>query len=204
MQITQEQFAQLSSVIDSKIQVSWVNAINSICPKYGIDTKERLEMFIAQCSHESNGFTAVIENLNYSTNALQTVFKKYFNSKQAAVYARQPEKIANIVYTNRMGNGPTESGDGWKYRGRGVLQITGKNNYTKFAATMKMSIDDVIKYLETPAGAIESACWFFKTNNLMHACDAKDVIEATKIINGGTIGSEDRIARYKKAEHLFA
>ena len=204
MQITQQQFTELSSVKDVEEQKAWVSAINTICPKYGIDTKERLEMFMAQCAHESNGFTALIENLNYNTNALQTLFKKYFNSKQAAVYARQPEKIANIIYANRMGNGDTASGDGWKYRGRGVLQITGKNNYTKFATALMISIDDAIKYLETKNGAIEGACWFFQTNNLLHACDAKDVLEATKIINGGQIGQDDRVARYKKAEHLFA
>lgn len=204
MQITKEQFAQLSSVTNSSEQDAWVGAINMICPKYGINTKERMEMFMAQCAHESNGFTALIENLNYNTNALQTIFRKYFNSKQAAIYARQPEKIANIIYANRMGNGPTESGDGWKYRGRGVLQITGKANYMKFAASLMISLDETIKYLETKNGAIEGACWFFQTNNLMHACDAKDVLEATKIINGGTIGQDDRLARYTKAQHLFA
>ena len=204
MKITQDQFAQMSSVKDPTQQVQWVESINNICPKYGIDTPARMEMFMAQCAHESDGFTALVENLNYNTNALQTIFKKYFNSKQAAVYARQPEKIANIVYANRMGNGPTESGDGWKFRGRGVLQITGKNNYSKFATHLMLSLDDTVAYLGTKDGAIEGACWFFKVNNLLHACDAKDVLAATKIINGGTIGKDDRVARYKKAEHLFA
>ena len=122
-----------------------------------------------------------------------TIFKKYFpNEELANQYAKQPAKIANRVYANRMGNGPEESGDGYKFCGRGLIQLTGKQNYTKFAADLGISIDETVAYLETPNGAVSSAGWFWDNNNLNQYCDKNDFVTLTKRINGGTIGLEDR------------
>lgn len=201
--ITREQFAKLSSITDIKEQEAWVNAINMICPKYGIDNVPRIAMFMAQCGHESGGFKFMIENLNYSTDGLLKTFPKYFNLKSAAAYARMPEKIASRVYASRMGNGDEASKDGWKFRGRGILQITGKDNYTKLATSLMINLDDCIKYLETIPGAVESACWFFQVNNLLQICDKKDIITVTKKINGGTNGMSDREIRYANATKIL-
>ena len=166
--------------------------------------KKRAAAFIAQTAHESGGFTAVKENLNYSAKGLMTTFKKYFNDEAIAnQYAKKPEKIANRVYGNRMGNGPEESGDGYKFCGRGLIQLTGKQNYTKFAADLGISIDETVAYLETPEGAVSSAGWFWDNNNLNKYCDADDFVTLTKRINGGTIGLEDRLKHYKEALHLL-
>ena len=135
----------------------YFEAFNQACLDYEINTPERMAAFIAQVAHESGQLTAVKENLNYSADGLMRIFKKYFTPALAAQYARKPEKIASRVYANRMGNGPEESGDGWKYRGRGLIQLTGKDNYTKFAADMEMTLDEAVEYLETPEGAMESA-----------------------------------------------
>ena len=166
-------------------------------PNYGIDTPLRKAHFLAQVAHESGGFKFVVENLNYSASVLYNVFRKYFpNLDIANEYTRQQEKIANKVYANRMGNGNEESGDGWKYRGRGALQLTGKNNYTAFA-----------KYLDRPEildnpdlvateYAFESAMFFFDRNNLWSICDkgidSNTMTKLTRRINGGTNGLEHR------------
>jgi len=161
--------------------------------KYEINTKERVAGFLAQCGHESLDFTVLKENLNYGAKGLRGTFGKYFpDDATAAKYERKPEMIANRVYASRMGNGNEASGDGYKYRGRGAIQLTGCSNYTAFAKDIGKTIDETIIYLETLEGAIESACWFWKKNGLNEIADKKDITLMTKRINGGTIGLEDR------------
>ena len=182
-----------------------MKALTKMLPKYEIDTPERVAMFLAQCGHESAGFAVRTENLNYSAKALDAVFGKYFKrgGRDANEYARKPEKIANVVYANRMDNGDTASGDGWRFRGRGYIQLTGRYNYTKFAASIDKSLEDTIKYLDTVEGALESACWFWSTNGLNKLADAQDIKASTKRINGGYIGLEDREKHYKHALHVL-
>jgi putative chitinase len=173
--------------------------------KYEINTVNRAAGFLAQCGHESNGFTVLKENLNYSAEGLNKIFHKYFPTvADATPYARQPQKIANKVYANRMGNGDEASGDGFKFCGRGAIQLTGHDNYASFAASVDMTIDECVADLETLDGAIESACWFWKKNGLNAVCDADDIVKMTKKINGGTIGLDDRKAHYEKAKGLLA
>lgn len=162
-----------------------------------LDTKERTAAFLAQLAHESGGFNLIAENLNYSVDGLLRVFPKYFPNRQIAEqYARKPEKIANRVYANRMKNGDEASGDGWKFRGRGLIQITGRDNYTRFAQSLERDLDDAVAYIETPTGATVSAGWFWDTNKLNSYCDKNDFVGLTKRINGGTIGLSDRIEHY--------
>ena len=164
----------------------------------------RAAAFVAQTAHESGGFNFVKENLNYGAKGLATTFKKYFPTEtDAKPYERQPEKIANRVYANRMGNGNEASGDGYRFCGRGLIQLTGRNNYTKFAADLGISVEDTVAYLETPAGAVSSAGWFWDQNNLNQYCDSNDFVTLTKRINGGTIGLEDRQHHYQLALKLL-
>lgn len=176
----------------------WVEAMNTILPKYDIVTPKRLAAFLAQTAHESAGFTAVRENLNYSAQALMKTWPSRFNATTAAAYARQPEKIANKVYANRMGNGDEASGDGWRYRGRGLIQTTGKANYVKLAQYIKKSLEETIEYCETVEGAVESACFYWASNNLNAIADTGDMAALTRRINGGVIGLADRLDKYKK------
>lgn len=179
----------------------WYSAMSLLFPKYEINTPARIAGFVAQCGHESQNFKTLEENLNYSAEGLNRIFPKYFvkAGRDAQAYHRQPEKIANIVYANRMGNGDTASGEGWKFRGRGVIQLTGKDNYSRFAKHIGKSIDDTIAYLKTKQGALESACWFWDTNGLNEIADSGDFVAMTKRINGGTIGLEDRQKHYTHA-----
>jgi putative chitinase len=164
----------------------------------------RAAAFVAQTAHESGGFNFVKENLSYGAKGLATTFKKYFPTEaDAKPYERQPEKIANRVYANRMGNGNEASGDGYRFCGRGLIQLTGRNNYTKFAQDLGISIEDTVAYLETPAGAVSSAGWFWDNNNLNQYCDSNDFVTLTKRINGGTIGLEDRQHHYQLALQLL-
>ena len=168
-------------------------ALSKVLPKYDINTPERVAAFMAQCGHESVDFSVLRENLNYSAKGLHGTWPKRFPSEAAAQpYERNPEKIANKVYSDRMGNGPEASGDGWKYRGRGAIQLTGKDNYSRFAKDIGKSVDEAVTYVETLAGAIESACWFWKNNNLNVQADARDMKAATKKINGGDLGLKER------------
>jgi len=160
-------------------------------------SKIRSAHFFGQCSHESAGLTKFSENLNYSESGLLKTFGKYFNAATAKKYARNPEMIANRVYANRMGNGDEKSGDGWKYRGRGAIQLTGKNNYTAFAKYLKRP--DILKNPDIVATelAFESAKFFFDSNGLWTICDRgvnrSAIIDLTKRINGGIHGLDDRI-----------
>jgi putative chitinase len=168
------------------------------------DNMHRAAGFLAQIAHESGGFNFVKENLNYSAKGLMGTFKKYFPTEALAKeYERKPEKIANKVYANRMANGDEASGDGYRFCGRGLIQLTGRANYTKFAADLGISIEETVAYLETPAGAVSSAGWFWDNNNLNSLCDKDDFVALTKRINGGTIGLEDRKHHYHIALDLL-
>jgi len=159
--------------------------------------KNRVAAFLAQVSFESDYFTSVEENLNYSALGLTKTFKKYFPTlAKATPYAKNPAKIANKVYANRMGNGKPASGDGWTYRGRGLIQITGKDNYEKFAASLNKSLPDTIVFMQTPQGATECSGWFWSANKLNTYVDANDFGALTKHINGGDNGSADREKQY--------
>lgn len=182
----------------------WYDAICEILPVYEINTPERVAAWLAQCAHESGNFRFLKENLNYRAESLLKTFSKYFKTlEEAKQYERQPEKIANRVYANRMGNGDESTGDGFRYLGRGLIQLTGKNNYTFFAASIDTPLEQIPEYLQTFEGAVQSACWFWEQNNLNQWADKKDILTLTKRINGGTIGLEDRKKHYEHALHMF-
>ena len=197
---TEDKFAQLISNNTSE----WYQALVNNLPLYDINTPERVAAFIAQCAHESGGFRRLKENLNYKWESLRRVFPKYFPTDDVAQeYAHKPEQIANRIYGSRMGNGDESSGDGFRYCGRGLIQLTGKNNYTKFAESIGMAVEEVPTLLETYDGAVKSACWFWSSNNLNQWADAGDILTMTKRINGGTIGLEDRIKHYNHAMEVL-
>jgi putative chitinase len=188
---------------------AWHEALVAVMPKYGINTARRAAHFISQCAHESNNFRSLSENLNYSEKALNAVFGRYFGAapkRNAAEYARNPEKIANYVYMDefrkyKMGN--VNEGDGWLFRGRGLKQLTGRENYTRFGNSINISAEEAAIYVATPKGAVESACWFWDANKLNTIADTDDVVKMTKKINGGNIGLADRQQRYAKAMQVF-
>jgi len=193
--LTQDQLAQI--LPGNPYIEHWYHALSEALPDYDITSPQRIACFLAQCAHESGGFTAIQENLNYKAESLCRVWPRYFNAGNADDYAHQPEKIANRAYAGRMGNGPEESGDGWKFCGRGLIQLTGRQNYQAFADSLQMSIDDVPEYLATFEGAVQSACFFWESNNLNQWADKSDMTTLTKKINGGTLGLEDRMNRYQ-------
>ncbi len=171
----------------------YIPFITTVLPKFGIDTPLRKAHFLAQLAHESGALQFTQENLNYSVQGLRSVFGKYFPTIELAnAYARKPEKIANRVYAGRMGNGNEASGDGWKFRGRGLIQLTGKDNYQKFSQENGIDCIKNPDLLLQPEWALTSACWFWKKNNLNKFADADDIIMVTKRINGGTHGLPDR------------
>jgi putative chitinase len=196
---------QLKEMIPKNPYVDqWFEAISEILPEYEITTPQRVAAFLAQCAHESGGFVFLKENLNYKAASLRRVFPKYFpDDTIAAQYAGKGEMIANRVYANRMGNGDEASGDGFRYCGRGLIQLTGKNNYTFFAGSLDIPVEEASEYLQTFEGAVQSACFFWEQNKLNQWADAGDILTLTKRINGGTIGLEDRIKHYEHALHIF-
>ena len=203
MKLTATQVKQACS--NNKQPEKLADELNMIIDRYNINTVNRISGFLAQCGHESLDFTVLKENLNYGAKGLMSTFKKYFPDEATALkYERKPEMIANKVYADRMGNGDERSGDGYKFRGRGAIQLTGKNNYTKFAASIGKPLDETIIHLETFAGALESACWFWNTNGLNETCDKDDIILMTRKINGGTIGLEDRKKHYEANKKIFS
>jgi putative chitinase len=175
--LTAEQFSELFPRCADPD--GWVEAMNEVFPEYGIDTPQRIAAFIAQCGHESGGWRVFSENLNYSAKALNAVFGKYFAraGRDAEEYHRQPEKIANVVYANRMDNGDTDSGDGWRFRGRGPIQLTGRANYTKFSewADLPEVLDRPDIVAEDKEVALKSALFYWDTNNLTRYSDAGDI-----------------------------
>jgi putative chitinase len=184
-----------------------IDMIPDTAAKFGINTPLRLAHFLAQCGHESGGFRVTQENLNYSAKGLNGIFRKYFPTEAAAAaYARQPQKIANKVYGNRMGNGPESSGEGFKFRGRGYIQLTGKENYTAFGKAIGVDIPNNPD-LVASTYALLSAAWFFTKNGLHRMADegASDLVvtKITKRVNGGTIGLPDRIKHFKEYYHLL-
>jgi putative chitinase len=205
MELKKEQLKQLlpkNPYIDN-----WYGALSQLLPDYEINTPQRIAAFIAQCAHESGEFTTLKENLNYRAPTLRKIFPKYFPTDEIANhYASLPNKqeaIANKVYANRMGNGDEASGDGFRYCGRGLIQLTGKDNYTWFAASIGITPDEASEYLQTFEGAAQSACWFWESNNLNQWADKGDILTLTKRINGGTIGLDDRIKHYNHALHVL-
>jgi putative chitinase len=185
---------------------SVIAQIPATAAKFGITTNLRLAHFLSQCGHESGGFKAVSENLNYSADGLVKIFGKYFNATTAVGYARNPEKIASKVYASRMGNGNEASKEGFKFRGRGYIQLTGKENYTKFG---KFIGEDIASNPDLVATKypLASAAFFFNSNGLWAICDkgADDatVTAVTKRVNGGTIGLADRIKHFKEYYNLL-
>jgi len=205
MELTKQQLKQLlpkNPYIDH-----WYSALAQLLPDYEINTPQRIAAFIAQCAHESGGFTALQENLNYKPATLRKLFGKYFPTDElAAEYCAKPNKqeaIASRIYANRMGNGDEASKEGYKYRGRGLIQLTGKSNYIAFADSLEISPEEASDYLSTFEGAAQSACWFWEANNLNQWADKGDIVTLTKRINGGTIGLEDRIKHYEHALHVL-
>lgn len=180
----------------------WFSILSDLFPKYGITTPERIAAFMSQAAHESSDFTRLEENLKYSTKRLREVFPRYFPTEADAKKAGgNPELIANIVYndanrTSKLGN--TQVGDGWKFRGGGIFQLTGRYNYAAFGKSVGKTADEAATYVRTKKGAAESACWFWSTNGLNAAADSGSVEKVTKIINGGTNGLADRKSRYAK------
>jgi putative chitinase len=197
---------QLQQIIPKNKYVSyWYDALRQLLPQYEINTSLRIAAFLAQCAHESGGFVFIKENLNYRWQSLRKVFPKYFPTDALAQqYEKQPEKIANRVYANRMGNGPEESGDGYKFCGRGLIQVTGRENYSWFAASLQITPEEASEYMETFEGAAQSACWFWESNNLNQWADKRDILTLTKRINGGTIGLEDRKKHYEHCLHILS
>jgi putative chitinase len=205
MELTKDQLRKLlprNPYIDQ-----WHSALSQLLPEYNINTPQRIAAFVAQCAHESGNFMVLRENLNYRAVTLRKIFPKYFpTDAMANEYASKPNKqeaIANLVYANRMGNGGPETGDGWRYAGKGLIQLTGKSNYTWFAASLQISVEDASEYLLTFEGAAQSACWFWETNKLNQWADKGDILTLTKRINGGTIGIQDRIKHYEHALHVL-
>jgi len=202
--ITIEQFSAM--IPTNKDPQPWFDAAVEKFDEYNINTPNRIAGFMAQCAHESADFTRLTENLNYSEKALNSVFGRYFGKgkRNAKEYARNQEKIANYVYqdefrSKRGALGNTEPGDGWLFRGRGIKQLTGRNNYAAFGKSVGMSAEEAAEYVATPKGAIESACWFWATNKLDKYADDGDNVGLTKKINGGTIGLDDRNRRWESA-----
>ena len=176
-----------------------ITQIPETAAKFGIDTPLKLAHFLAQCGHESGGFKLTQENLNYSAQGLKNIFPKYFPGNLSESYARNPQKIASKVYGGRMGNGPESTGEGFKFRGRGYIQLTGKDNYTAFGKAIN---EDVISNpdLVSTKYPLLSAAWFFSKNCLKRCVDATDatVTSVTKCVNGGTIGLPDRLKHFKE------
>lgn len=184
----------------NKEVIAWHTELTQQFPQYMIVTYSRIASFLAQTIHESAGYNRLSENLNYSVEGLLKTFPKYFNLSLAKQYARQPERIANRVYANRMGNGPEESGDGWKYRGRGLIQLTGKDNYRNFYThtlnTLNFEDWNPSEVATQKELTVQSALWFWKKAQLNDFADKNDIKGMTKRINGGYNGLEERI-------HLF-
>ncbi len=187
-----------------KIDVQWVEPLEEVFHRYEINTPERQAAFIGQCAHESMNFTRLEENMNYSAEALMKTWPSRFPTMEVAQkYARNPEKIANKVYGGRMGNGTEETGDGWLYHGRGLIQLTGKDNYTLAGDALNMDFIHSPDYVLVPKYAALTAGWYWNKRQLNKEADAKDYTGMTKKINGGTIGLDDRIAHIKHAQEVL-
>lgn len=197
-----EQLAHALNMTPAKAE-EWIDAINTTFETFGIDTPEQQASFLGQCGHESAGFTALVENLNYKAESLCKVWPKRFPSLEVAQpYHRNPEAIANKVYSSRMGNGDEESGDGFNFRGRGLIQLTGRDNYKACGLDLGVDLESDPDLVSTPMYAALSAGWFWHKNKLNNI--AEDIVAVTKKINGGTHGLDDRVARTARALETFA
>jgi len=197
----------LTGVFNTDVEklAQFVEPLNRHMKLCEINTPLRQAAFLAQTGHESAGFSRIVENLNYSQAGLMRVFKKHFPTVESTEgYVRNPERIANKVYANRMGNRGESSGDGWKYRGRGLIQITGRNNYIELSLDFNMVGDSVIAYLGTVEGAVASAGWFWRKHSLNPLADLEDIMAITKRINGGVIGLEERMRLYNRFKEMLA
>jgi putative chitinase len=185
---------QMTKILGNKPQLvsDVVPNLNLYINNFQINTNLRISHFLAQILHESNGFEAIKENLNYSSEGLLKVFPKYFTPELAEQYQRNPEKIANRIYANRMGNRDETSGDGFKYCGRAYIQITGFDNYKLLTEDLKVDFVNNPKLLETTKFSVEASCWFWNKNNLNYYADQDNIEEITKKINGGLNGLDDR------------
>jgi len=204
MELTKEQLSKL--LPKNPYLDHWFHALEQLLPDYEINTPKRMAAFLAQCAHESGNFTATKENLNYRPESLVKLFSKYFDLPTAQKYCALPNKqeaIANKIYASRMGNGDEASGDGYRYCGRGLIQVTGKANYTDFADSLEIKPEEAAEYMHTFEGAAQSACWFWESRKLNTYADRGDIKGMTKIINGGYIGLEDRISHFEHALHIF-
>jgi len=182
----------------------WVEALEKCWPDYDITTPERQAAFMGECCVESAKFTEIQENLNYRPETLVKQWPSHFpNMDIANQYGHNPEKIANRAYGGRMGNGPEESGDGWRFRGKGLIQLTGRDNYQGFADSVGMNIDDAAAYLETFEGCVQSACYFWESHNLNALADKGAIDQISHIINGGTLGQDERRHFYQVALHVL-
>lgn len=209
--VTIQQFRAIAP--NTKYHQQWCDALfgpqtelggKSLLDEYETNTPKRIAAFLAQCAHESGGFIFLTENLNYKASGLLKTFPKYFPDDATALkYEKRGDAIANRVYANRMGNGPEESGEGAKFKGRGLIQVTGKDNYFWFASSLQITPEEAAEYMQTFEGAAQSACWFWETNNLNKLADAGDILTMTKRINGGTIGLADREKHYQHALHVL-
>jgi putative chitinase len=194
------------TILEGYVPAFVLAQIPDIVDNFEINTPLRLSHFLAQCSHESGGFKTTVENLNYSSDGLKKIFSKYFPDDLADEYARQPVKIGSRVYADRLGNGDEDSQDGYTYRGRGYIQITGKDNYQYFGDSIE---DDLVSYPDLVATKypLMSAAWFFKSRKINNICDLGDsddvVIRVTKKVNGGTIGLDDRLKQFHKFRDLL-
>lgn len=191
--------ATLQAITGTSASDPYVAPLNTVFSRYNINTSLRQAAFLSQVIVESASFHHIVENLNYSEAGLLTTFPKYFDANTAITYAHNPEKIANRVYANRYGNGDESSGDGWLFRGRGLIQITFKNNYVAIAHDLAYDPLQLPAYMETPAGATESAAWFWNSKELNDLADKSLFVDITRKINGGLNGLSTREAAYSKA-----
>lgn len=203
--ITIDQFEKM--IPTNKSPDEWYGIAMELFPLYGLTTRDRIAGFMAQAGHESGDFKTLQENLNYSETALLKTFSRYFTKETAKQFARKPEMIANRVYddanrTNKLGN--TQPGDGWKFRGRGLIQLTGRWNYEKFGKTIGKTAEETAAYMETKRGAMESALWYWKTNNLNRFADANDIQGMSRAVNGGDNGMSDRVSRYSRNKNALS
>jgi len=196
MQVTIDHLVKIFPTTPGATLEQYVAPINKTLKDFGLDSLPATAVFLAQIGHESANLTTTSENLNYSEQGLLNTFGKYFNATQAKVYAHDKIRIANRVYANRGGNGDEVSGDGWKFRGAGAIQITFKSGHQGIATYLGITLDEATSYLHTPEGAVYSGGIFFKKNNLIELAKAGDMITTTKRINGGTNGMQARVELY--------
>ena len=202
----------IAAGVKPEVADTWLKPVQAACVEFGIETAKQIAAFLGQCAHETGGFKSLEENLNYSADTMAVVWPNRFAvlgpdkkpvkvkgknqpNKFALALHRQPEALANVVYSNRMGNGSIESGEGWLYRGRGLKQLTGKDNYTRCGKALNVDLIYSPDLLLSPAQAARSAAWFYKTNNISAFAEKWDLEGMTKKINGGLIGIDDRKKR---------